>query len=397
MKRLVAILICAVLLQMSLAAFAADITGEQYTDVASVMTQDSVKDILLTPENEQDTPECALHAPDEDSMALLEQVYDFVWRKNQRPARFFDEDTQKRIQALLPGKDIDSLFLTEFMAQSVTGDVTGAVQFEYLLDVDYRPGQTVVALFGCMNEDGEYDWYAYLAVVPETGLLRFSVPAEEYQALAAGGQMIFTVLSERVGPRGNVIIYYEIRREEDSSPSKSAEDIIRIRRFYSEEGEPLDDSFGIFLVDRTEQMNAELVRIGEFISGGRAAIGWFPEEIISEAQLLLDADTDIGTMICYDAIAVMAKDYNDAFGDVATETTFPSEYDPEKSILVFLGIPMEEAEAALQAEGETQFVWYCLRAHAEEEFVEIVYKQLVIPEMERQPVMVVVFSQPLDE
>jgi hypothetical protein len=70
-------------------------------------------------------------------------------------------------------------------------------------------------------------------------------------------------------------------------------------------------------------------------------------------------------------------------------------------MVVMLGFPLEEEELKKIPPEEwdkvTHFEWYCLRAEANDEAVEIVFKQLVIPWMEIEPAMMVVLSEPLDE
>jgi hypothetical protein len=70
-------------------------------------------------------------------------------------------------------------------------------------------------------------------------------------------------------------------------------------------------------------------------------------------------------------------------------------------MVVMLGFELpEEALAGLteeELEKVTHYEWYVLRAEALDEFVEIVFKQLVIPTMETEPAMMVVLSEPLDE
>jgi len=100
---------------------------------------------------------------------------------------------------------------------------------------------------------------------------------------------------------------------------------------------------------------------------------------------------DAASLMIYDIVAVMAEDYEDTYGDVACEQTFPSAYDPQKSMVSFLGFPIRDAKEAPYME------WYCLRSEPNVDFTEIVYKQLVIPQMEEEPAMLVVLSEPLEE
>lgn len=400
MKRLVCFLI-AVLYIMTYCAAAQEMRDGEYTDVTSVMTQDSVLSIEMFTNEPEEELSFVLQQPDVTSMALLEDVYDFVWRQGNRPVRYYDEETQKKIQALIPGVDIDILHLTEFMGQEMYGVPTEEVVMERLLDVEYYPGQLVIVVLGYIEENGEYRWFPYKAEVPELGMIRYTIPKEDYDLLSGRPQVIYHVLTDRIGARGDVISGQEIVTEAVGTPSKGAQDIVSIRRWYTSSGEVIEDPFSIFLVDKTRKMNEEIVRISRFLEEENPLINWFPENNINEAQLLLGPDVDREKLIGYDIVAVMARDYNDTYGDVATENLFASAYSPDHRMVVMLGFPLEDDELPdlppEELEKVTHFEWYCLRAEAIEDIVEIVFKQLIIPEMEIQPAMLIVLSEPLDE
>ncbi|MBP3427882.1 MAG: hypothetical protein J6M47_06435 [Clostridia bacterium] len=358
----------------------------EYTDVPSVPTQDAV----VTFKADQDC-EVTVLLPDEKSIALLEDIYTFVWREGNRPARYYDEETQKKI-AELSGVDIDVLHMTEFMGLELAGHPQEPVKMNVLLDVDYEPGQLIVVVMGIEKEDGEYRWFPYRGEVPETGRILYDVPAEEYKAMT-GPQVTFHVLTVREGARGGILSEEVIERERIVTPSKGARDLIKIRRWYSTTGEVIEDDFSIFLVDRTEEMEKEIARIAEHIGSGGAPITWFPEEMQRQTQLLHPVDLVVTDMVIYDIVAVMAENYKDTYGDVATENLFAAAYSPDSRMAAMLGFPIEGATEA------PYFDWYCLRAEALEEngHVELVFKQLVIPTMEEEPAMLVVFSEPIAE
>lgn len=384
---------------------------EKYTDVTSVMTQDAVVSLELFTEEPEEELSIVLQQPDEKSMALLEEIYDFVWRLGNRPVRYYDEETQQKIQDLVPGMDIDALHLTEFMGQEMYGNPIEEVVAERLLDVDYQPGQLVVVVLGYEQEDGEYRWFPYRAEVPELGMIRYSIPEADYDEIAGRPQVIYHVLTNRVGERGDVLVRTEESQEPIGTPSKGYEDVSRIHYWYSESGEVIEDDFRIYLVDKTAEMMAEIDRIGAYLAEElpegetNKIIHWFPEERVSEAQLLL-GDVDCETMIGYDVEAVMSENYKDTYGDVATENRFAAAYSPERKMVAMLGFMLDEEELPdlppEELEKVTHFEWFCLRTEAvgnetQEDIVEIVFKQLVIPEMESEPALLVVLSEPLDE
>ena len=149
-------------------------------------------------------------------------------------------------------------------------------------------------------------------------------------------------------------------------------------------------------------MNREIERIGKFLAedGERQILQWFPEEIADHARLLLGEEAK-DNVLAYDIVAVMSENYKDTYGDVATENVFASAYSPDHEMVVMLGFELPEEELAKIPEEEldkvTHFEWYALRAEAMEDFVEIVFKQLVIPTMETEPAMMIVISEPLEQ
>lgn len=406
--------ICCLVLILCLllgSACAEKMYNEEYTDVTSVMTQDSVVSLELFSQESVVEPSVVLRQPDEQSMALLEDIYDFVWRLENRPVRYYDEETQQKIQDLVPGTSIDALYLTEFMSQEIYGEPTQAVVVERLLDVDYQVGQLVIVVLGYLQEDGAYCWFPYRGEVPELGMIRYTIPAEDYLELTAQPQVIYHVLTTRVGARGDVLVHSDTNTVRIGTPSKGYEDISTVHRWYSTTGETIEDTFRIYLVEKTQEMEREINRISAYLAeelpNGETnkIINWFPEERVHEAQLLLD-DVDREILIGYDIVAVMSEDYKPAYGDVATENRFTVAYSPERRMVAMLGFPLEEDELPdlppEELEKVTHFEWFCLRTEAleneeMEDIVEIVFKQLVIPDMETEPALLVVLSEPLVE
>lgn len=381
MKQRIFCLLLFALIFLALSCHAEVLNGE-YTDVTSAMTQDSVVYVQA-----DQGCEITLLKPHSQAVRLLTDMYNFVWHEGNPPVRFYDEETQSKLRALFPEVDIDTLHLTEFMAQQMTGTPEDTVLAERLLDVDYQPGQITAVVLGYQDENGEYRWFPYRADVKSLGLITYEIPADEFIELT-GKQLIYHVLTVRVGPRGGILINEEVYTERISTPSKGAKDIIRIRRWYTETGESIDDIFSIFLVEKTPEMQNEIARISDALSGGASAASYFPAPLQEEASLMLDG-LDVNELLIYDIVALRAKDYKDTYGDVVTENLFASSYSPDSRMIAFLGFPIDNADA------EPYFEWYVLRAEAIEDAVEIAFKQLVIPEMEKQAAMLVVLSQPI--
>ncbi|MBE5792983.1 MAG: hypothetical protein E7322_12675 [Clostridiales bacterium] len=396
MKRIIAVMVMLAIVMIP--CHAETLTDSAYIDVPSAMTQDAVVQITANHSCEVKALE-----PDEMSVALLNSIYDFVWKEKMKPVEYYDELTQAKIDALLEGASAHDFHMTEAMQLQLTGEIGDHVDFVRTvmrLNVEYYIGQLVVVVLGIPQGNGEYVWYPYRGHVATIGEIRWEMPNQEWDALSAQ-PVSFHVLTDRIGGRGGKI-WNEERIHEVTPPSFSKEgsDIITIRRWYDEWHEPVEDDFSVWLVDLTHPMHEEVQRIGKHLAKDKAMFSYFPEERREEAKLFLPEDLDYDTLIAYDVIALRDKDYKDTYGDVNVEITFGTVYDPEKSIVIFAGFPVEETED-VNIE-ETRIEWYVLRAQAlgaEEELtdvVEIALKQLFLDDMEHEPIMLVILSEPLD-
>jgi len=391
MKRIIALLAVAVMLFST--ALAESLVDDDYTDVPTVMTQDSVAELLAT-------EDCLIETlqPDEESIALLHSVYEFVWEGKNRPARYYDIPTQEKISALIGGGNIDILHMTEAMRLQLTGAPKLPVTATMRLDVEYRVGQLIVVVLGIPQGGGEYVWYPYRGRVETLGEIKWDIPVEDWMELCKQ-PISFHVLTDRIGPRGWKIWGYE-EYYEPYPPvfSKDAGDVKRIRYWYDEGGEKIEDNFRVWLVDLTEPMEAEVLRIGEHVAAGKPILDYFPEERKAEAMLMLPVNVDPADLVAYDVIALMDEEYKDTYGDVNVEIIFGTTYDPQKAMIILAGFPIEDAVEAPWLD------WYVLRAKAletldgqeETDAVEIGLKQLFLPWMEEKPLMLVVMSEMLD-
>ncbi len=391
MKRMIAVLVLAAMLVAS--ALAESLVNDGYTDVPTAMTQDSVAELLAD-------QECLIETlqPDEESIALLDSVYKFVWEDRNRPARYYDVPTQEKISALIGGGDIDHLHMTEAMRLQMTGAPEKPVTATMRLNVEYRVGQLIVVVLGIPQGEGEYVWYPYRGRVETLGEIKWDIPVEDWKELCKQ-PISFHVLTDRIGPRGGKLWGYEEYHEETPPAfSKDSGDVNGMRYWYSEWGEKIEDNFRVWLVELTRPMQEEVLRIGEHVKEGKPILDYFPKERKAEALLMLPADVAPADLVAYDVIAMMDENYKDTYGDVNVEVVFGTTYDHEKAMVILAGFPIEDAE-------EAPFVdWYVLRAEAlkpavgmeESEAVEIGLKQLFLPWMEEKPLMLVVMSEVLD-
>ena len=390
MKRIIALMMLAVMLFS--VAQSASLVNDDYTDVPTVMTQDSVLELTA---NEN----CLIETlqPDEESIALLDSVYHFVWDEGNRPARYYDVVTQQKISELAGGIDIDILHMTEAMRLQLTGAPEKLVTATMELDVEYYVGQLIIVVLGIPQGEGEYIWYPYRGRVETMGQIKWDIPVGEWNELCKQ-PISFHVLTDRVGPRGERIWHEKKYKDRIDIFSKDSHDVIKTRRWYTETGKVIEDDFRVWLVDLTAKMQEEVLRIGEHVADGKPILDYFPAERKAEAMLMLPVNVDPAALVAYDVIAMMDENYKDTYGDVNVEILFGTAYSHEKAMIILAGFPIEDAKEAPYVE------WYVLRAEALEaakgdvndHAVEIGLKQLFLPWMEEKPLMLVVMSEPLE-
>ena len=390
MKRIIALMMLAVM--MFSTAWAESLVHDEYTDVPTVMTQDSVLELTA---NEN----CLIETlqPDEESIALLDSVYHFVWDEGNRPARYYDVVTQQKISELAGGIDIDILHMTEAMRLQLTGAPEKLVTVTMELDVEYYVGQLIIVVLGIPQGEGEYIWYPYRGRVETMGQIKWDIPVGEWNELCKQ-PISFHVLTDRVGPRGERIWHEKKYKDRIDIFSKDSHDVIKTRRWYTETGKVIEDDFRVWLVDLTAKMQEEVLRIGEHVADGKPILDYFPAERKAEAMLMLPVNVDPAALVAYDVIAMMDENYKDTYGDVNVEILFGTAYSHEKAMIILAGFPIEDAKEAPYVE------WYVLRAEALEaakgdvndHAVEIGLKQLFLPWMEEKPLMLVVMSEPLE-
>lgn len=386
MKKLVCLLLVVSLFLSGAVCVAAELYGEEYTDVPSVATQDSVRALTVDPQGAAE----AL-SPDAQAVAQLEELYNFVWEEKNRPVRYYDEETQEKIQALIPDVDSDALYMSEFMRLQLSmpeaDDLPQSVAMRMELEPDYTPGRLIVVVMGFLTDDGTYRWFEYRGNVPETGVICWDMPMEEFTELAKQDVLTHVLTVHQGG--GSAQSGHDAQPEATAQPSIQARDLTVMDGWKSVSGAEIDDTFRIAFVDLTSQMQDELVQMEEFLEEGHAPMEWFPEEIRERAQTMKQDNVQIDEMIVYDVTAVTAENYKDTYDDVATQSRFPTSYSADREMFALLGFWTED----------NQFEWHYLRtnAAADVDSVEIVYPQLTLPMMETQPALLMVFSEPLTE
>lgn len=382
--------ICTFLLALclGLTAFggqAASLNTQSYTDVPGMPTQDSVRLIQVLSGLFGQTQQT-----DEYAMGILEKIIRFVAYDGNRPVRYYDEVPQQEIERLIEA-DPDILHMSEYMTVLMTTEERGTPRgedyvFDMLIDVDYEPGQLVVAVIGTSYQDEEaLEWHPYLCEVPETGRIVFHIPKED-MAQYKDEPVLLNILTDRYGA------YQAIWSEEEITerivrPSKSEEDLRRVVRYVIEKGDPIPDDFRIFTVALTDEMNQQVERMRAFLAENPAVYDYFPADVQTEMRLLFPTGTAMKDLVTYEIVGVRDENYHDTYGDVLAQLQFAVQYSDEQHMVILLGFPSQE-------DGNT-WEWTCMRASSKEGGIETIFEQLTLIRLEKEPGLLMVISEPI--
>jgi hypothetical protein len=417
MKKFIIGALILLLLCSAVVVNAEEILDSEFTDTAGTSTQDSVMGI----ENSEGFHIGTLE-PDAGSQDTLDELYDFVRKEDNPPARFFDEATREKIRQMTGGKVyLDALHLTEFMSVSIkktTATDSGLIA-EMLLDVDYQPGQLVIMVFGFMDEENKLIWLPVEAEVVSLGKLHFEISSEDAKAFTQERQLML-VLTDRVGKRGGIVLEEE-DHEQVGIPSIGIEDKTVIRRIYLPGDPDKVADFNISLVPLTQEMQEEIDRLQEYSEKNEdQLLGFFEQNVQDEVKLLLrNQSTD--NLIVYEAVALDQEDYKDTEGDVAVLIEFATPYRLTQAVVALVGIPADEIPAkpsvaesttkpsvtestAKPSVGESTaddetFEWTALRTEVKEDGLDITFKQLLLSRMREKdiPILLLILSEPAVE
>lgn len=176
-KKIVALLLALTLCLTSVVALAAPSKTNTNTNT-------------VTTPVEEETP-IKTAAPTEETKAELAEIAAFVNQGN-AVIKFFDEDVQKEIEAVLPaGVDTAALKLDEYIPLTVTGSASGSTTVTVSTAVSYSEDDAVVTMISYMV-DGKKVW----KVVPCTivdGKLVISLDGELVEHIANGSAALMIV------------------------------------------------------------------------------------------------------------------------------------------------------------------------------------------------------------
>ena len=390
MKKWFLWLLIAVMMLSSVCATAAQIGEDAYSNAPGNPTQENVISIeagLIQADGAAVPCEITTMAPTALTVNTLAEIFDFVEIDLKPVVRYFPEEVQAEIAAIvLPkGVDPDALYMPEFMSlQTPVFPQEQPINKDVLFSIEYEPGRLVVVVLGWEGEEG-VEWKALDADVLSKDTVSYIIPAELVPVLS-DREILFSVLTIKPGAGGDGTA--DQTGDEEFIPSVSIGDMTTIedQTVTDGEGEPTDCR--IVLVEPTERLAQEIAAMEEHVIVNQLpAMRYYDEEINRQAALLLPAEIAADELIPYELICVMAENYLEPYGDVVARMNFVTPFEDGQPVTVIIGLPDEMDEMN----------WMPLHAEVKEGFVECTFSSSVLPEMMNQPALLVVLSTPVAE
>lgn len=319
-------------------------------------------------------------------------VYDFVYEQGNRPVRWYPEDTQKAIEAII-SVDPDTLHMTEFMRLHAAEIVPPAdLEATMTLTIDYQPGQLTVVVLGDTSDPANLVWTPVESRVIANGQVEFNVP-QALMAQLQGEDLLFSLLTVRQGARGTVEV--ETTEVPENLPSKQAGDTTRVVKTVTRDGQALPDDFKIAIVPETELIRREITMLGQFVTEQeQPALNWLPEEDQNRVRYLLGVDGE--ALIVSDYVPLITEDFRPTDGDAVGTLSFATPYSESQTIVTALGIPDKNADNADEIQnGKTQMKWSVQPAIVREGgVVDVVFDQLALIDMGTEAGLLLMLSEP---
>lgn len=319
-------------------------------------------------------------------------VYDFVYEQGNRPVRWYPEDTQKAIEAII-SVDPDALYMTEFMRLHAAEIVPPAdLEATMTLTIDYQPGQLTVVVLGDTSDPANLVWTPVESRIIANGQVEFNVP-QALMAQLQGEDLLFSLLTVRQGARGTVEV--ETTEVPENLPSKQAGDTTRVVKTVTRDGQALPDDFKIAIVPETELIRREITMLGQFVTEQeQPALNWLPEEDQNRVRYLLGVDGE--ALIVSDYVPLITEDFRPTDGDAVGTLSFATPYSESQTIVTALGIPDKNADNADEIQnGKTQMKWSVQPAIVREGgVVDVVFDQLALIDMGTETGLLLMLSEP---
>lgn len=383
--------ICLALMLLTVSASAAVLT-----DAPGTPTQDRAVALDARWEDEARTAYDLRELPaDHLTVNQAVDVYDFVYEQGNRPVRWYPEDTQKAIEAII-SVDPDALYMTEFMRLHAAEIVPPAdLEATMTLTIDYQPGQLTVVVLGDTSDPANLVWTPVESRVIANGQVAFNVPQALMEQLQ-GEDLLFSLLTVRQGARGTVTV--ETTEVPENLPSKQAGDTTRVVKTVTRDGQALPDDFKIAIVPETELIRREITMLGQFVTEQeQPALNWLPEEDQNRVRYLLGVDGE--ALIVSDYVPLITEDFRPTDGDAVGTLSFATPYSEGQTIVTALGIPDENADNADEIQnGKTQMKWSVQPAIVREGgVVDVVFDQLALIDMGTETGLLLMLSEPTAE
>lgn len=380
--------ICLALMLLTVSASAAVLT-----DAPGTPTQDRAVALDARWEDEARTAYDLRELPaDHLTVNQAVDVYDFVYEQGNRPVRWYPEDTQKAIEAII-SVDPDALYMTEFMRLHAAEIVPPAdLEATMTLTIDYQPGQLTVVVLGDTSDPANLVWTPVESRVIANGQVEFNVP-QALMAQLQGEDLLFSLLTVRQGARGTVEV--ETTEVPENLPSKQAGDTTRVVKTVTRDGQALPDDFKIAIVPETELIRREITMLGQFVTEQKQpALNWLPEEDQNRVRYLLGVDGE--ALIVSDYVPLITEDFRPTDGDAVGTLSFATPYSEGQTIVTALGIPDENADNADEIQnGKTQMKWSVQPAIVRKGgVVDVVFDQLALIDMGTETGLLLMLSEP---
>ena len=385
-KRILGIVLALMLLTVSASAAV-------LTDAPGTPTQDRAVALDARWEDEARTAYDLRELPaDHLTVNQAVDVYDFVYEQGNRPVRWYPEDTQKAIEAII-SVDPDTLHMTEFMRLHAAEIVPPAdLEATMTLTIDYQPGQLTVVVLGDTSDPANLAWTPVESRVIANGQVEFHVP-QALMAQLQGEDLLFSLLTVRQGARGTVEV--ETTEVPENLPSKQAGDTTRVIKTVTRDGQALPDDFKIAIVPETELIRREITMLGQFVTEQeQPALNWLPEEDQNRVRYLLGVDGK--ALIVSDYVPLITEDFRPTDGDAVGTLSFATPYSESQTIVTALGIPDKNADNADEIQnGKTQMKWSVQPAIVREGgVVDVVFDQLALIDMGTETGLLLMLSEP---
>ena len=366
------------------------------TDAPGTPTQDRAVALEARWEDEARTAYDLWELPaDHLTVNQAVDVYDFVYEQGNRPVRWYPEDTQKAIEAII-SVDPDALHMTEFIRlHAAEIDPPTDLEVTMTLTIDYQPGQLTVVVLGDTSDPANLVWTPVESRVTANGQVEFDVP-QALMAQLQGEDLLFSLLTVRQGARGTVEV--ETTEVPENLPSKQAGDTTRVVKTVTRNGQALPDDFKIAIVPETELIRREITMLGQFVTEQeQPALNWLPEEDQNRVRYLLGVDGE--ALIVSDYVPLITEDFRPTDGDAVGTLSFATPYSESQTIVTALGIPDKNADNADEIQnGKTQMKWSVQPAIVREGgVVDVVFDQLALIDMGTETGLLLMLSEPAAE